>query len=692
MGDVKTYTRSFNGGVMTSEFFGQVADPKFQTGLATCRNFIVSPHGPVGNRPGTRFVRFQGNEDYKARLLPFYFSFSDTRVVEFGHLYFRFHTFGGTILDGPDPYELEHPYTYDELAAVQFTQSGDVITLTHGDHPIRELRRLTATTWELIDLAVGPSIAAPVGLGGVATPGSTPGAPFDTLYVVTAVLGNTDESLQSATTTVSNNLYDDGAYNTLNWTAMPTADRFNVYKKSAGLFGYIGQTEDNSFKDENIAPDPGRTPPKDVQLFDAADKYPRTCFYYEQRRGFAAWNEGPQNAVLSKSGTESNFNYSIPNQDADSLQFKVASRGGDAILHGVPLEDLILTTRKGLWKVSGGAVDILLPDTITVKFIEGIGASDVPPVVAGNMLYVAASGGHIREFGYNGDKGGYSSGDICVRAPHLFDGYDITRLAFSVSPFPIVWAVSTSGNLIGCTYLPEQQIGAMHEHDTKGVFEDVVVVTEDGRDAIYALVKRELGGETRRCVERFDQLQNRNFTNLAEAYFVDCGATYDAVLEGDPDGLVTSVSGLDWLEGETVSILADGCVIPPQEVVDGTITLSVPAELVQIGLGYNADLETLPVVLETEAWGQLFNKNINEVYLKVRRSSGVAVGPRFDKLTPHKQRTIEPLGSPPEPVTGTIAIKITPSWDADGSICLRQSDPLPLTVLALGLDLALGGG
>jgi hypothetical protein len=57
MADTLTHTRSFAGGEVTREFFGRIDDSKFQTGLATCSNFIVLPHGPVANRAGTRFVR-----------------------------------------------------------------------------------------------------------------------------------------------------------------------------------------------------------------------------------------------------------------------------------------------------------------------------------------------------------------------------------------------------------------------------------------------------------------------------------------------------------------------------------------------------------------------------------------------------------------------------------------------------------
>jgi len=56
------------------------------------------------------------------------------------------------------------------------------------------------------------------------------------------------------------------------------------------------------------------------------------------------------------------------------------------------------------------------------------------------------------------------------------------------------------------------------------------------------------------------------FATPLDAYFVDCGITYT----GAP---ATVISGLSFLEGETVNILADGSVAPQRVVTSGAITL-----------------------------------------------------------------------------------------------------------------------
>jgi hypothetical protein len=152
------------------------------------------------------------------------------------------------------------------------------------------------------------------------------------------------------------------------------------------------------------------------------------------------------------------------------------------------------------------------------------------------------------------------------------------------------------------------------------------------------------------------------------------------------------ISGLSHLEGKTVAILADGGVEPAQVVTGGQVTLQAAASTVHVGLPYNCDLQTLPLVSEAvQAFGQGVVKNINEVKLRVLQSSGIKAGPSFDNLTEYRQRTDEALGSAPDAVTGVIGFKLPPKWQHDGAVCVRQSHPLPLTVVAMSLEAEVGG-
>jgi hypothetical protein len=102
-------------------------------------------------------------------------------------------------------------------------------------------------------------------------------------------------------------------------------------------------------------------------------------------------------------------------------------------------------------------------------------------------------------------------------------------------------------------------------------------------------------------------------------------------------------------------------------------------------------LQTLPLAIEAEALAQGTKKNISRVMLRVYKSSGIFVGPTTDELKEAKIRTNEPYGSPPNLYTGEIEVEIPPAWTDDGQIIVRQTAPVPLTIVSMTTTLQFGG-
>lgn len=683
---IKTLTRSFAGGEITPELFGRLDLGKFQTGLAICRNFIPLPHGPVTRRPGTKLVREVKTSANYTRLIPFAFSADQTMVLEFGNLYLRFHTQGGTLLSGGSPYEIVTPFATADLADLHFTQSADVLTITHPTYGIREVRRLGATNWTVSAVSFAPSLSAPTGVTATATVASGSGH-VTISYVVTAVAENgVDESLASSTASCSNTLSTSGNYNTITWSAVTGAVRYNIYKKTGGVFAYIGQSDlTRSFKDDNFAGDQAKVPPEDlIALNSASGEYPSTTTYHEQRRWFAGTDNKPQTLFATRTATETNLTSSIPSLADDAIEVRLAAQQQNRIRHLVPLSDLIALTAGGEWRIFNQGAEAITPTSISIKPQGYSGASNVQPVVtSGSILYVQAQGSRIRELSYNWESSAYKSVDMTIMAPHLANNHTLIDLAYSRAPDQILWAVRSDGALLSMTYVPEHQVYAWAKHDTDGLVESICVVAEDTEDALYLVVKRTINGSTKRFVER---LQSRMFTELEDAYMVDCGATYDGV----PNDTIT---GLTWLEGKVVNILADGAVHPQRTVTSGSITLDYEASKIHIGLPIVSDIKTLPLAFEgAQAAGQGTLKNVNKVHMRVYQSSGIQAGPSFSRLTTYPTRSVDdPYGSPPALRTGELSMAIGPSWNTDGGVCVRQTEPLPLTILSMTMEVATGG-
>lgn len=414
-----------------------------------------------------------------------------------------------------------------------------------------------------------------------------------------------------------------------------------------------------------------------VKVGSASGDYPGAVTYFEQRRWFGGTYTRPNNLWATKSGTESDMSYSLPTQDDDRIAVRVAAREANRIQHMVPLAQLMLLTASAEWRVSPLNSDAITPSSMSVRPQSYVGANNVQPlVVSSTMIYASARGGHLRECGYSYEAGGYISADVCLRAPHLFDNYNVIDMAYSKAPWPIVWCVNDQGMLIAMTYVPEQQVGAFSTVETNnGKFRSCCVVAEGDEDILYCVVERIIAGVPKIYIERMSE---REYVTLKECDYLDSSGTY----EGAPK---TEITGLTWLEGMEVSIVADGAVEPRQKVQNGKITLSMPASIVHVGIPYTADAQTLPVALALQdgSYGSGHQKNVRSMNFRVVNSSGIQAGPSFDELTEYPARFTESAGLPPDPITDEVSLEVIASWSTSGQICIRQSYPLPLKIISV---------
>lgn len=158
---------------------------------------------------------------------------------------------------------------------------------------------------------------------------------------------------------------------------------------------------------------------------------------------------------------------------------------------------------------------------------------------------------------------------------------------------------------------------------------------------------------------------------------------------------VTSLSGADHLEGETVQILTDGAVHPPKVVTGGAIALDYPATYVHAGLQYKSRLKPTKFDPGTPAGtAQGKTRRVAEATVRLHRSLGFGIGPTFDNLDRPPFRAMTGTMALAVPLrTGDKKQPFRGTHDTFGDICLEQDQPLPLNVLAImpTLDLSPGG-
>lgn len=164
---------------------------------------------------------------------------------------------------------------------------------------------------------------------------------------------------------------------------------------------------------------------------------------------------------------------------------------------------------------------------------------------------------------------------------------------------------------------------------------------------------------------------------------------------------VSTVTGLNHLAGLTVSILADGSVLP-QQVVSSTGTITLPQAYSQVTVGLPFTVQCQSMYLDAHE-GQVDTpqgkrKSTPFVIVRVEESRGWSAGSNqpdqsvqpnsatipWTQMSPVKQRNASiSAGSAIPLATGDYYQTLFKNWDRKGQVAVEQDNPLPLNLLAL---------
>jgi hypothetical protein len=192
-----------------------------------------------------------------------------------------------------------------------------------------------------------------------------------------------------------------------------------------------------------------------------------------------------------------------------------------------------------------------------------------------------------------------------------------------------------------------------------------------------------------------------------DAHFVDSGLEEPT----SQTTATTAVTGLSHLSGESVSVLADASVQPNQTVnSSGEVTLQTAATKYRIGLGYNSNLQTLPMVQPTSAGTSVGNKKrIHKFVIKLLdslgfkygstpylldtatisylESIGVIFGANTSNLTEAVFRTTaDRIGAALLFFTGEKSYTLRDDYGTEAQLYIRQDQPYPTNILLLAID------
>jgi len=190
---------------------------------------------------------------------------------------------------------------------------------------------------------------------------------------------------------------------------------------------------------------------------------------------------------------------------------------------------------------------------------------------------------------------------------------------------------------------------------------------------------------------------NVDLDNIAEEVSGLSGQTFNLAFSVDEfDEISTAsmykvtdtITGLDHLEGETVTILGDGAVFPAGVVASGSVTISTKCNVITAGKPYIMKL--IPKNIELSAGSGLASrKRISAIIIKLFETLGgvVKIGEDGHEESLMVRDQSVPFGYPSPLFTGTKTIPVESNSEDEISFTILHSDPTPCTVMAVAPEM-----
>jgi len=397
-----------------------------------------------------------------------------------------------------------------------------------------------------------------------------------------------------------------------------------------------------------------------------------------------------------------------PSETDDYENFEEGVKAADSFVIVVPssndimwieaLEALVVGTSGDEWRIGSNRMEQpITPTNYTVRQQSSYGSAYIQAVrVNDQILFVDFVGRKVRELIFNGDK--YVSRDLTALSEHItLSG--IVDMALQKNPDTILWCVLDDGSFVAKVYEREQNVVAWWKVPIDGFVQSACVTPGETEDKVSIAILRTIVGDIVYCEGDIVTYEGKNVTladyciyierfaprvfgtDIEDAFFVDCGATFESTTP------TTTVTGATHLVGETVAILADG-VVQASKVVDkdGEFELDAAASKVQYGLPFVPVLEPMKPVVNTQMGTTAASiASAKEMGISFLDTAGATYGASLDNMftidfdDPQwvNASKIEGL------FTGTVNVSVDGGFSLEQPLIISSDSPLPLTVRAI---------
>lgn len=433
---------------------------------------------------------------------------------------FSAYTSGGSVAK---IYEISSPYLEADLFQLKFTQSADVLYITHPSYQPRKLTRTGHTSWTLSTIT----------------------------FIDGPYLGTNNTGTGTSTATISASSASGATVLTAS-SALFTANDVGrlVRLLLGGVWGYVkidsftSTTVVNATVQGPNLGGTGATGSWRLGVWSDLMGWPSCVTFHEDRLFFGGANAYPQRLDGSNSSDYENFKptdvdgtvkasnavaFSFNANDVNVVRWLISDEKG-----------LIAGTVGGEWIVRPSSQsEALSPTNITAKRSTSYGSANIQPVQVGKAaVFVQRAGRKVRDISYYYDVDGFRAPNLTELAEHITSP-GLVQLAHQKEPQSFMWGVRSDGVVTAMTYerdLDSLRVGWSRQvlggysdaANTDAVVESAAVIpsTDGSRSEVWFVVKRYINGATVRYIDYLTRLFEDE-VEQKDAFFVDSGLTYD---------------------------------------------------------------------------------------------------------------------------------------------------------------------
>lgn len=413
--------------------------------------------------------------------------------------------------------------------------------------------------------------------------------------------------------------------------------------------------------------------------------WPSTVTFYQGRMYFGG-TLSQQETILG-SWVNDILNFATAQGLEDQAVYVTMSGAAlNAVVGMFPARSLCVFTSGGEYRFVNDNAAAVTPTSFPTNQTQYGGAHIKPVMIDGNILFVQRNLKSIRDFQFDYAQDQYNSLGVSALAPHLIynvqdmaswngsaqDEINLVFVVNGVNP-STSFDAQPSGACAVFNSRKEVNVQGWTNWVTQGVYKNVCSVVQN----LYFLVQRVINGVTVLTLEQ-----------ALEGTYTDCGAS---VVNGIPS---STVKGLNWLNGISCRVVADGFVCDSVVPSGGQVTIArngTPylATNVEVGLNFNPIVTPMP--LQTVRWPAGSNlahkKRIVAMRIKVRNTLGLLYN---GEVLPTSNMDTFNFDSPQAPYSGLIELEDSSNWDqtADKLVSFTQVDPLPFYLMFMDIELS----